>query len=103
MFKRIATGKAWSTFLGGKLTFGASANTKSANLVLSPYQVLSSPGFPSDFCSVSHLHHSCSLIWAFSFFHLSILKQKKGFVVTGKNLLMLNQKDFTSLTGIFNV
>ena len=36
MFKRIVTGKAWSTFLGGKLTFGASANTKSANLVPLP-------------------------------------------------------------------
>lgn len=36
MFKRIVTGKAWSTFLGGKLTFGASANTRSANLVPLP-------------------------------------------------------------------
>lgn len=105
MFKRIVTGKA---FLCGELTFGVLANTKSANLVPFPQDSLLIRFSPAQFflqISAPHLTSTTPVLSSGPSlsFHLSTPKQKKGFVVTRKNLLMLNQKNVTSLRGIFNV
>lgn len=105
----IVSRKAWSASLCGKLTLGALADTRSAHFVHLPQDslpILFSPAHFSLQISAPLLTscHSRSVgsgpsLW----FHVSIPKQKKGLVLTGKNLLMLTQKDFTALRGTFNV
>lgn len=96
----VLKGREGKAVLCGELVFGALTLTKSPNFLplpsgLSPHQVLSGPFFLQISAPLLTLHHSCSVssgpsVWL----HTSIPKQKKGLVLTGKNLLMLNQEGF---------
>lgn len=109
-FKRAMRGKARPALLGSEVPFGALTCTRSP-LFLPPFPsgLATSaslcpifPWRPQPLSSLRTLPILSALGLGFGSARPP-LRQKKGLLLTGKNLLMLNQEDFTFLSGIFNV